>query len=264
LEIPRIAQATDRIVESIQEGGRVFFLGAGSSGRLGILEAAECPPTFGLAPDVVQAIIAGGIEAVFSALDMVEDDAEAGAHDLRERGFCRKDVLVGISASGESAYVIGAVTHAHGIGAWTVGISSVPGSSLARLARIAVTPLTGPEVVAGSTRLKAATAAKLVLNMLTTASMTRLGYVFDNLMVNVQPTNRKLQERTRQIIRKVTGVDASTASDLMERANGSIKAAILMHRLGASREEAESLLSDSGGLVGVALEAGERKTARGQ
>ena len=254
-EIPRIAQAVDRIVAAIRAGGRVYFLGAGSSGRLGVLESAECPPTFSVAPEVVQAIMAGGEAAVFRALDLVEDDPESGASDLVRRGFTALDVLVGISASGESAYVLGAVERARGMGAVTIGICCSPTAALARSVSIPITPLTGPEVIAGSTRLKAGTATKLVLNMLTTASMIRLGHVFGNLMVNVQPNNRKLRERARRIIGEVTGVEPARAEELLQAAGESIKVGIVMHRLGITKAEAESRLMGSDGQVAAALEA---------
>jgi N-acetylmuramic acid 6-phosphate etherase len=252
-ELPQVAAAVDRIVCALRSGGRLFFSGAGTSGRLGILEAAECPPTFSVPSSQVQALVAGGAPAVFNAQDCVEDDSEAGATDLDARNFEPRDVLVGISASGESQYVLGAVAYARQKGAVTIGISCCRGSSLACSAEIAITPVTGPEIIAGSTRLKAATATKLVLNMLSTASMIRLGHVYDNLMVNVQPTNRKLRERAKAIISRVTGAAGEEAAALLDAAGGNVKAAIVMQRLGVSREEAERRLAACGWQVAEAI-----------
>ena len=212
-EIPRIAEAVDRIVELLRAGGRLFYIGAGTSGRLGVLDAAECPPTFQVPPELVQGIIAGGEAALARATEASEDDPETGRRDLVERGFTGKDALVGIAASGRTPYVLGAVEAANKLGALTIGISCTPDSPLARRARIAITPLVGPEVIAGSTRMKAGTATKLVLNMISTAVMIRLGYVFGNLMVNVQPRNNKLRDRATRIIA------SSAASVTNERAS---------------------------------------------
>jgi N-acetylmuramic acid 6-phosphate etherase len=252
-ELPRVQAAVERITRAFKQGGRLFFLGAGTSGRLGVLEATECPPTFNLEPSQVQAVIAGGEPALFHAFDLVEDDAAAGARDLVEHGFGAADVLVGISASGRSRYVLGAVEHARQAGGATVGISCNQDSPLARAVEIPITPVTGPEVVAGSTRLKAATATKLVLNMLTTATMIRLGHVFDNLMVNVQPTNFKLRERARRIIRQLTGVDETRSAELLEASGNCVKTAIVMGRLNVSREEAERRLAACEGHLSQAM-----------
>ena len=188
-QIAPIGQAVDAIVAAIERGGRLFYIGAGTSGRLGVLDAAECPPTFGVPPDLVQGIIAGGEAALAHSTETSEDDASMGARDLQQRGFTAGDVLVGIAASGRTPYVLGAIAEANRLGAVTAGISCTPGSELARAVKIAITPLVGPEVMAGSTRMKAGTATKMILNMLTTASFIRLGYVYGNLMVNVQPKN---------------------------------------------------------------------------
>ena len=185
---------------TFEAGGRLFYIGAGTSGRLGVLDAAECPPTFGVPPEMVQGIIAGGEAAVSRATEATEDDPEAGARDLAARGFTGRDLLVGIAASGRTPYVLGAVAAARQQGAVTVGISCTPDSQLARAVDIAITPLVGPEVIAGSTRMKAGTAQKLVLNMLSTGAFVRLGYVYGNLMVNVQPKNEKLVDRARRIV----------------------------------------------------------------
>ncbi len=252
-EIPRIAEAVDLIVERIRAGGRLFYIGAGTSGRLGVLDAAECPPTFQVPPDLVQGIIAGGEAALARATEASEDDPESGARDLKRRGFTGGDVLVGIAASGRTPYVLGAVAAAREKGAATIGLSSNPDSELARAVDIAITPLTGPEIIAGSTRMKAGTAAKLVLNMISTAVMIRLGHVYGNLMVNVRPVNTKLAERARRIIAEAGGVSRDEAGRLLEAAGGDVKSAILMARLGATLEEARRRLEQAGGRLSVAL-----------
>jgi N-acetylmuramic acid 6-phosphate etherase len=253
LEIPQIARAVDAIARAIQEGGRLFYIGAGTSGRLGVLDASECPPTFSVSPDVVQGIIAGGEAALSRATEASEDDPQSGIRDLTGRGFTPKDVLVGIAASGRTPYVLGAIQYAHGLGALTVGISCTPDSELARMVDIPITPLPGPEIVTGSTRLKAGTATKLVLNMLSTGVMIRLGYVFGNLMVNVQPRNEKLVNRARRIIAKAGRVDYDRAGELLESSGGSVRTAIVMARLQLSREDAERRLAKAGGRVSAAL-----------
>jgi N-acetylmuramic acid 6-phosphate etherase len=253
VEIPRIAQAVDRIAEAIRRGGRLFYIGAGSSGRLGVLDAAECPPTFNVAPDLVQGIIAGGDAALAKSTEATEDDPESGKRDLEGRGFTARDVLVGIAASGRTPYVLGAVTKARALGALTIGISCTPDSELSRVVEIAITPLCGPEVIAGSTRLKAGTATKLVLNMISTAVMIRLGHVYGNLMVNVTPRNSKLEDRARRIIAESASVSNERAGDLLKEAGGNVKAAIVMARLAISRAAAESKLASAGGRVAEAL-----------
>jgi N-acetylmuramic acid 6-phosphate etherase len=252
-EIPQIARAVDLIVDRLSHGGRLFYIGAGTSGRLGVLDASECPPTYRVSPELVQGIIAGGERALARSTEASEDDPEAGARDLVERGFTSADVLVGIAASGRTPYVLGAVRAAAKMGAATIGISSNPGSELGRLADVAITPVTGPEIIAGSTRMKAGTAAKLVLNMLSTAAMIRLGHVYGNLMVNVQPTNSKLADRARRILRHAAAVGEQEAARLLEAAGGNVKAAIVMARKGVSREEAERRLAAAGGRISAAL-----------
>lgn len=255
-EIPRIAQAVEAVVERLGRGGRLFYLGSGSSGRLGVLDAAECPPTFNVPAEMVQAIIAGGEGALAHAVEAVEDDPALGARDLVVRGFTAGDVLVGITASGRAPYVLGAVAKARQLGAFTVGISCTPGSELSRSVDLAIEPLPGPEILTGSTRMKAGTATKLVLNMLSTAVMIRLGKVYGNLMVNVQPTNSKLTDRARRIIAAAAGVDSQRAAELLEGADGRVKVAIVMARLGVSREEAEARLGEAGGCISEALKNG--------
>ena len=226
VEIPRIALAVEGIVAAFRNGGRLFYIGAGTSGRLGVLDAAECPPTFNVPPDLVQGIIAGGEAALSRATETTEDDPAIGARDLHERGFVQNDVLCGIAASGRTPYVLGAIDEANRMNALTIGISCTPDSELARRAKIAITPLTGPEVIAGSTRLKAGTATKMVLNTLTTGSFIRLGYVRGNLMVNVQPKNSKLLDRSKRIISEVTGVSYEEAGRMLAETENSVPAAI--------------------------------------
>ncbi len=226
LEVPAIARAVEAIVEAFHRGGRLFYIGAGTSGRLGVLDAAECPPTFGVSPEVVQGIMAGGESALSRATVTTEDDPDIGARDLRAGGFTASDVLAGIAASGRTPYVLGAIAEAKRMGAFTIGISCTPDSQLAHEVDIAITPLTGPEVVAGSTRMKAGTATKLVLNMLTTASFIRLGFVHGNLMVNVQPKNAKLLDRAKRIIREATGVTYERAGELLIASGNNVRAAI--------------------------------------
>jgi N-acetylmuramic acid 6-phosphate etherase len=226
VEIPRIALAVDGIVAAFRNGGRLFYIGAGTSGRLGVLDAAECPPTFNVPPDLVQGIIAGGEAALSRATETTEDDPAIGARDLETRGFQQKDVLCGIAASGRTPYVLGAIDEANRLNALTIGISCTSDSDLARRAKIAITPLTGPEVIAGSTRLKAGSATKMVLNMLTTGSFIRLGYVRGNLMVNVQPKNSKLLDRSKRIVSEVTGVSYDEAGRMLTEAGNSVRMAI--------------------------------------
>jgi len=252
-EMPSIARAVDAIVAAFHNGGRLFYIGAGTSGRLGVLDASECPPTFSVPPDLVQGIIAGGEAALSQATEASEDDPASGARDLLARGFTGRDVLVGIAASGRTPYVLGAVAEARRLGAVTVGLSCTPDSELARAVEIAITPLTGPEVVTGSTRMKAGTAQKLVLNMLTTAAFIRLGYVYGNLMVNVQPRNAKLADRARRIVAQAAGVSDERAREWLAAAGDQVRVAILMARTGIGREDAERRLAAAGGSITKAL-----------
>jgi N-acetylmuramic acid 6-phosphate etherase len=253
VEIPRIAQAVDRIVEAIRKGGRLFYIGAGTSGRLGVLDAAECPPTFHVSPELVQAVIAGGDRAVSRATEASEDDPQAGRDDLLSRQFTARDALVGIAASGRTPYVLGAVSAAKDLGASTIGIACTPDSELSRLVEIAIVPLAGPEVIAGSTRMKAGTATKLVLNMISTAVMIRLGHVYGNLMVNVQPSNSKLEDRAKRIIMESASVSYEKADELLRTAGGSVPVAIVMARLSVGRATAEARLDAAGGRIAEAL-----------
>jgi N-acetylmuramic acid 6-phosphate etherase len=251
-EVPRIAHAIDAIATRLENGGHLFYLGAGTSGRLGVLDASECPPTYNTPPEMVQGLIAGGDVALRRSVERAEDDESQGRRDLEQHGFSGKDVLVGIAASGRTPYVLGGIRYARELGALTIGLSCVPQSALAQAAELAVTPATGPEVVTGSTRMKAGTATKLVLNMLSTGAMVRLGYVYGNLMVNVQPTNVKLRDRATRIIAAIAGLSYSDAVTLLERA-GSVKTAIVMHKLSLDRNEAERRLQAARGRLRAAL-----------
>jgi N-acetylmuramic acid 6-phosphate etherase len=241
-ELPKIAIAIDGIVAWLERDGRLFYQGAGTSGRLGVLDASECPPTFNTPPEMVQGLIAGGDAALRHSIETAEDDESQGRRDLEAHGFCSRDVLVGIAASGRTPYVLGGMKYARDVGALTIGLSCVPDSALAEAGDLAITPATGPEAVTGSTRMKAGTATKLVLNMLSTGAMVRLGYVFGNLMVNVQPTNEKLRDRATRIISTVTGLGYDQAGSLLESA-GAVKTAIVMQQLGLDRKEAEKQLA---------------------
>src|ERR1700693_6123270 len=254
-EISRIAAAVDAVVDIIGKGGRLFYIGAGTSGRLGVLDAAECPPTFHVSPDLVQGIIAGGEAALPRATEANEDDPAAGKRDLIARQFARSDALVGIAASGRTPYVLGAVAAGRELGALTIGISCTPDSELSRAVKIAITPLVGPEVIAGSTRMKAGTATKLVLNMISTAVMIRLGHVYGNLMVNDEPKNSKLADRAKRIIAESAGVSYDKAGELLSQSAGSVKVAIVMSRLAIDREAAEARLAAAGGRVAEAWQA---------
>ena len=252
-EIPQIAQAVDRIANTVRDGGRLFYIGAGTSGRLGVLDAAECPPTFHVPSELVQGIIAGGGAALSRATEASEDDPESGRRDLASRGFSSQDALVGIAASGRTPYVLGAIAAARAMGALTIGISCTPGSELAGAAEIAITPLVGAEVIAGSTRMKAGTATKLVLNMISTAVMIKLGHVYGNLMVNVQPKNSKLEDRARRIIAQAAEVSDERASELLRDSGRDVKTAIVMARLNLDRAAAEARLLSAGGRISEVL-----------
>ena len=253
-ELPRIAQAVDGIAERLEKGGRLFYMGAGTSGRLGVLDASECPPTFNVDPGLVVGLIAGGDHALRHSIEGAEDDARQGAEDLKIHGLQAEDTLVGIAASGRTPYVVGGLVYANQLGALTVGLSCVPGSEVERRAKIAITPAVGPEVITGSTRMRAGTATKLVLNMLSTGAMIRTGMVFGNLMVNVQPTNEKLKDRAIRIIAAATEVDEEQAAALLEQA-GAVRVAIVMQKLKVTREQAVQRLDEVRGRLRLALGA---------
>jgi N-acetylmuramic acid 6-phosphate etherase len=268
-ELPQIARAVDAVAERFAQGGRLFYVGAGTSGRLGVLDASECPPTFSVAPTLFQGIIAGGDSALRHSSEHSEDSPEQGAEDLRLHGFGSvddvsvPDTLVAIAASGRTPYVLGAIAYAKGLGCLTIGLSCVPGSALARAAEIAITPETGAEAITGSTRMKAGTATKLVLNMLSTGVMVRTGAVFGNLMVNVQPTNEKLIDRAERIVMAATGCGREEAARVLRLAQndadshpGIVKVAIVMQLLEADRVAAEGKLAAAKGVLRVALAKG--------
>ena len=252
-EISNIAKAVDSIAARLQVGGRLFYMGAGTSGRLGVLDASECPPTFNTPPELVQGIIAGGDGALRRSIENAEDSPELGQQDLTDRGFAAGDTLVGIAASGRTPYVLGALRYARSLGALTIGLSCTAHSEVAEVSEIALTPTPGPEIVTGSTRLRAGTATKLVLNMLSTGVMIKLGYVYGNFMVNVQPTNGKLTDRARRIIASIAGVSYDEASELLAEA-GSVRTAIVMQQLNLPRSEAEARLQAAGERLRAALE----------
>jgi N-acetylmuramic acid 6-phosphate etherase len=278
-ELPVIAKAVDAIADRFAEGGRLFYIGAGTSGRLGVLDASECPPTFSVSPTLFQGLIAGGDSALRTSSEHSEDSSEAGVADLIAAGFGlaandsvpsstqasetstkqppkTHDVLVGISTSGRTPYVLGALLHARSLGALTVGISCVADSSISKVAAISIAPLTGPEVITGSTRMKAGTATKLVLNMLSTGVMIRTGAVYGNLMVNLKPTNDKLIDRAHRIIMVATGCDRYTATRLLYEA-GTVKTAIAMQLLKLDRQSAEALIAQAKGSLSTVLRKDE-------
>ena len=227
-ELPQIAQAVAEIVTRLNSSGRLFYIGTGTSGRLGVLDAAECPPTFGVSPDLVQAVIAGGYEACYRAVEASEDDEAAGRADIEARGISAADVLVGIAASGRTPYTVGAVAYARSLGALTIALTCVPGSAITQAAELSLVPVVGPEVVTGSTRLKAGTAQKLVLNMISTAVLTKLGYVSGNRMSHLRARNSKLHARALRILMAETGVDETTARSALQAAGGETSAALAM------------------------------------
>src|SRR3954452_8377272 len=239
LVLPQVAKAVAGIVERLQDTGRLFYIGTGTAGRLGVHDAAECPPTFGVAPEVVQAIIAGGYDACHRAVEASEDDVEAGREDLRKRGFNKNDALVGIAASGRTPYTVGALKYAREIEAFTVALTCVPGSPITAAAEVSIVPVVGPEVVTGSTRLKAGTAQKMVLNMISTATMTKLGYVTGNRMTNMHTRNQKLQARAVRTLTKESGLEEAAAIAILEKASGNLPAALLMAQTGSSLKDAE-------------------------
>jgi N-acetylmuramic acid 6-phosphate etherase len=253
--LPAIAQAVDAIAERLARGGRLIYVGTGTSGRLGVLDASECPPTFGVPRELVQGVIAGGYDACYKAVEASEDDREAGARDLQERDLNDKDAVVGIAASGRTPYTIGAVEYARSVGALTVCITCNEGTELAQAAEIPIEPVVGPEVIAGSTRLKSGTAQKLVLNMLSTMAMVRLGYVTGNRMTNLQAGNTKLRERALGLVMAECALDEAAARDLMEQADWDQRIAIVMHKAAATKEAAEAALEQAGYTISRAVAA---------
>jgi len=252
-ELPRIARAVDLIVDRLSDGGRLFYVGAGTSGRLGVLDAAECPPTFGTPRSLVQGIIAGGRRALVRSIEGAEDDARAAAAALRRRRVGPRDVVVGIMASRRTPYALGALAYGRRIGAATVAVVANPAGGTTLDCDVIIAPRVGPEVVTGSTRLKAGSAQKLVLNMLSTATMVRMGKVYENLMVDLKTASRKLEERTKRVLMQATGARYEEAAGSLRRAGGSLKVAIVMRRAGVSRAEAERRLKEAQGWVREAI-----------
>ena len=245
--LPQVAQAVDAIVPALSAGGRLFYIGAGSSGRLGVLDAVECVPTFSAPPELVQGIIAGGETALTQAVEGAEDDPAQARLDMRNRGVTAADVLCGIAASGRTPYVVGALTYARELGAATIAISCNPQSPIGALAAVSISVDLGPEVISGSTRMKAGSAQKMILNMLSTAAMIRLGKVYGNLMVDVKVTNQKLAERAQRLVRRLAGLDEDRAEQLLAQTNNEVKTAVVMHRMQVDAEAARELLAGAGG-----------------
>ena len=251
--LPQIAQAVERIVAAFQQGGRLVYIGAGTSGRLGVLDASECPPTFGVSPEMVKGIIAGGERALRHPIEGAEDSKAQAVVDLQTIHFSSKDVLVGIAASGRTPYVIGALEYAKSLGSVTVSIASNPNSAMANIVDIAIDTVVGPEVLTGSSRLKSGTAQKLVLNMLTTASMILMGKCYQNLMVDVQASNEKLKARAIRIVMQATDCDKALAEETLKLADQNAKLAIMMILSGLDRAQAEALLEKHHGKLQLAL-----------
>ena len=251
--LPQIAQAVECIVAAFQQGGRLVYIGAGTSGRLGVLDASECPPTFGVSPEMVKGIIAGGERALRHPIEGAEDSKTHAVVDLQTIQFSSKDVLVGIAASGRTPYVIGALEYAKSLGSVTVSIASNPNSAMANIVDIAIDTVVGPEVLTGSSRLKSGTAQKLVLNMLTTASMILMGKCYQNLMVDVQASNEKLKARAIRIVMQATDCDKALAEETLKQADQNAKLAIMMILSGLDRTQAEALLEKHQGKLQLAL-----------
>ena len=251
---PEIARAIDVITRQLSQGGRLFYAGCGTSGRLGILDAVECPPTYSTDPELVQAIIAGGYPAIFRAVEGAEDDFDLGRRDLQERGFASQDVLVGLAASGRTPYVLGAMGYARELGAAVIAVTCCPGSEVDRMADIGIAPTPGPEVITGSTRMKSGTAQKMVLNMLSTGTMIKLGKVYGNLMVDVKPSNEKLIRRCVTIVREAVGCEEGQAVSALEACGYRPKVAIVMLLKKIDAEQARELLEQAQGRIARVVE----------
>ena len=248
-----IAAVVDWCVAALSDGGRIIYMGAGTSGRLGVLDAAECPPTFGVSPDLVVGLIAGGEKAFIKAIEGAEDSKELGRQDLIKHNITSKDVVIGIAASGRTPYVIGGLEYANSIGCNTASLSCNKDSEIGKIAKHRIEVIVGPEVLTGSTRLKAGTAQKLILNMISTASMIGIGKCYQNLMVDVVQTNEKLNVRAQNILMEVTGLDRQEARKVLTQAGGSVKTAIIMTLTSSSKEDAISLLDKAGGHISRAI-----------
>jgi len=252
-ELPYIAQAVDLIVDCFKNEGKLFYIGAGTSGRLGILDASECPPTYGTDPEMIQGIIAGGFKALVRSQEGAEDEEEQGAIDLQDAGFSSHDVAFGIAASRRTPYVLGALNFAKEIGARTVYLTCNPRAELTISVDVSICPVVGPEVIMGSTRMKAGTATKLVLNMITTTAMIKLGKVYGNMMVDLRMTSQKIAERSKRIVMMVTGSSYDEAASLIEKANGHVKTALVMALANVSSEEARTRLVMAEGFIRKAI-----------
>ncbi|WP_315068850.1 N-acetylmuramic acid 6-phosphate etherase [uncultured Clostridium sp.] len=252
-ELPKIAEAIDYVVERIHKGGRLIYIGAGTSGRLGILDASECPPTYGVSEELVQGIIAGGNEAIFRAKEGAEDSKTLAVEDLKNKNINENDTIVGLAASGRTPYVIGGLEYANKIGALTISVTCNDNSEISKIAKISITPVVGPEAITGSTRLKSGTAQKLVLNTLSTGAMIKLGKVYGNLMVDLKSTNEKLIERAKEIVCKATGVTIEEATEILNRTDFDVKLSIFMILSKLHRDEAKVKLDESKGYIAEAL-----------
>ena len=257
-QIPQIAKGVELIVKTFKKGGRLFYIGAGTSGRLGVLDAAECPPTFGTDPKMIRGIIAGGYKSLVRSREGVEDNIKAAEKDLKKAGLTKKDVVVGIAASKRTPYVLGALKYAKKIGAKTIFIFCNPIKGLKVKPDVIISPLLGPEVVTGSTRMKAGTAQKLILNMLSTTAMIKIGKVYENLMVDLQAKSQKLRERSKRIIMQVTGVNYKQAEKYLRLSGGSVKTALVMILSNVDKKEAEKRLKKAGGFVRKAVAEGRQ------
>lgn len=253
--LPQIADTIDRVSERLANGGRLFYIGTGTSGRLGVLDASEIPPTFGVSYELIQGVIAGGYDALYKATESSEDDRQAGANDLMDRGLNSADAVIGIAASGRTPYTIGALDHARGIGCFTACVTCVPDSAITEAAEIAIVPVVGPEPITGSTRMKSGTAQKMVLNMISTVTMIRLGYVKGNRMTNVKPSNIKLRERSLRILIAETGLDEVAASTLFADAGEDLRIALVMNAMKVDRETARDALARLGFVVEKAIDS---------
>ena len=258
--LDQVALAVEETAKRLRAGGRLFYIGTGTSGRLGVLDASECPPTFGVSPDLVQGVIAGGYDACYRAVEASEDDSPAGRVDLDQRGFTDKDVLVGIAASGRTPYTVGAISYARNLGAYTVALTCVPHSPITQVAELSIVPAVGPEVVTGSSRLKAGTAQKMVLNMISTATMVKLGYVSGNRMSNLQPRNVKLRERAARIVMAETGLTQDAAETALAGAGGDLRVALVMIKGGCKVDAAKRALETTNEVVNDAVELLRRVT----
>ncbi|CAA9417634.1 MAG: N-acetylmuramic acid 6-phosphate etherase [uncultured Pyrinomonadaceae bacterium] len=253
--LPEIAASVDRIVERLKNGGRLFYVGSGTSGRLGVLDASEIPPTFGVSYDLIQGVIAGGYDALYKATESSEDDKDAGADDLKKRGVTEKDAVVGIAASGRTPYTIGAIEYGKSLGCFTACVTCVPDSAITKAAESSIAPIVGAEVIAGSSRMKAGTAQKMILNMISTAVMIRLGYVKGNRMTNVKSSNVKLKERSARILMSETNLDEAAANNLMNKANDDLRVAIVMHKANINAEAAKKKLAENNFVIEKTIES---------